>query len=114
MRIHIAIGITAENDYTALYVGDDAEAARAAIEEAGDKGRIVRGYHFPNPQGYPHKRRRFPQNVKGDAAMEAYSQTLAAGAGEDAAPKKPAKPIGKKAAKVEPTEDDPFATGKKS
>jgi len=93
MRIHIAIGLTPDNDYTALYLGDSGDEAIAAIQAAGKKKQIVKGIWFRNPQQLPHKAFRFPENVKGAAAREAYSHEV-----------EPKKPAAKKAAKKQSDE----------
>jgi hypothetical protein len=115
MRIHIAIGITPDGDYTSLYLGDDAEGAVSAIQEAGKKKNIVQGLHLSNPQSLPHKRYHFPENAGKAQAVEAYSHTVepkpakkkvARKADEPEAPAKPA------AAPEDTSDDDPFATKK--
>jgi hypothetical protein len=112
MRIHIAIGLTPDGDYTSLYVGDDAEEAVSAISEAGKKKKIVQGLHLINPHSFPHKRFHFPENAGKEQATEAYSHTV------KPKEKAPAKKIAKaadKPAKAQPEEtsdEDPFATKK--
>lgn len=117
MRIHIAIGLTPDGDYTSLYVGDDAEEAVSAISEAGKKKKIVQGLHLINPHSFPHKRFHFPENAGKEQATEAYSHSVKPK--EKAPAKKAAKPADDKPAKApakpEPadtSDEDPFATKK--
>lgn len=117
MRIHIAIGLTPDGDYTSLYLGDDAEGAVSAIQEAGKKKKIVQGLHLSNPHTLPHKRYHFPENAGKAQATEAFSHTCKppkekpAKKAAKAAEAEPVKPEAEKAPE-DTSDDDPFATKK--
>lgn len=100
MRIHIAIGLTPDGDYTSLYLGDDAEEAVASIKEAGSKKKIVQGLHLSNPHSLPHKRFNFPENAGEEQAVEAFSHAV------QPKPAKKAAKSAKKAAKSAPPKDE--------